>query len=181
MFSPKIFGDRNFGDAIVVQDLKGIRVWKFFLCSPNQNSGAAPVYSIRVYIYCIFMLSLVPPQIFIRGGPHALDTEQHRESIWQEREACACRAASRPCRCPSRRRNASRWRFRRGFFGSVVKTMHRRRRCQYAPTRPTHDELVLVVRHSSVDLQVDRAISFYISMPFSASESSLSLLSFGYN
>ena len=46
----------------------------FYDVPPNQNSGAAPAYSIGVYcIYCtrIFMLSLVPPpQIFIRGGPH---------------------------------------------------------------------------------------------------------------
>ena len=54
---------------------------KIFLMSPpNQNSGAAPVYSIYAvyiqyiysiytvyiqYIYCIFMLSLVPPPQFL--------------------------------------------------------------------------------------------------------------------
>ena len=40
--------NRNFGDAIAVQDLRGIHVYKKFSDVPpsNQNPGAAPVYSI---------------------------------------------------------------------------------------------------------------------------------------
>ena len=38
--------NRNFGDAIAIQDLRGIQYEIFFLCFPsNQNPGAAPVYS----------------------------------------------------------------------------------------------------------------------------------------
>ena len=48
MFNKYIFAECllnwNFGDAIAVQDLRGINVWNFVWCffPPNQNPGAAP-------------------------------------------------------------------------------------------------------------------------------------------
>ena len=75
--------NRNFGDAIAVQDLKVIHVWNFFRCFPiEQKAWRRPcirVQYIYIYIYIyiytvLFMLSLVPPspQIFKRGGPHVI-------------------------------------------------------------------------------------------------------------
>ena len=50
-FVLNILPNRNFGDGITVQDLRGINVWNFSDVLPsNQNPGAAPVYS----TYCIF-------------------------------------------------------------------------------------------------------------------------------
>ena len=43
--------NRNFGDAIAVQNVRGIHLWNCVWCSPsNQNSGSAPAYppNIRV-------------------------------------------------------------------------------------------------------------------------------------
>ena len=46
--------NRNFGDAIAVQDLSGIHVWNFVRCSPsNQNSwvatGTIVNYTLQLY------------------------------------------------------------------------------------------------------------------------------------
>ena len=64
--------NRNFGDAIAVQDLRGIHVWNFVRCSPsNQNPGAAPIYSI--YSYTVY-LSVVtsPPHFYTWRTPWSL-------------------------------------------------------------------------------------------------------------
>ena len=42
-FLLNVFPNRNFGEAIAVQDLSKIHVWNFVRCSPNQKqSGSAP-------------------------------------------------------------------------------------------------------------------------------------------
>ena len=63
-----------------------------------------------------------------------------------------------------------------------METNHRRKPCQYAPTRPMHNKLVLEVRHSSVDLPSRQGyLILYKQAFFSLRIVSFSLLSFGYN
>ena len=71
MFSP----NRNFGDAIAVQDLKGIHVWNYFWCFPHPTKILAPPLYTVYYIYCIFMLSLVPPPNFYTWRTPCLGTQ----------------------------------------------------------------------------------------------------------
>ena len=62
--------NRNFGDAIAVQDLKGIHVWNFFWCSlpptPPPKILAPPLYTVYIlYIY----VHLCPPKFLYVADP----------------------------------------------------------------------------------------------------------------
>ena len=57
-FVLNIPSNRNFGDAIVVQDLRGIHVYNFFDVPLEPKSWSRPCIQYILYIY---QLSLVPP------------------------------------------------------------------------------------------------------------------------
>ena len=66
MFPP----NRNFGNAIAVQDLRGIHLWNFFNVPPRTKILAPSLYAVYS-VYLSVVTCAPPPPICIRGGPHA--------------------------------------------------------------------------------------------------------------
>ena len=57
IFLLNVSSNRNFGDAIAVQDFSGIHVWNFVRCSPNQNKSFAPLILILLLQFLTMKLS----------------------------------------------------------------------------------------------------------------------------
>ena len=77
--------NRNLKDAIAVQDLKGIHAWNFFWCPPNQNSGAAPVYSIYTVYLCCHLCPLPPKNFFTWRTPWLIVILKNWSFFWKHK------------------------------------------------------------------------------------------------
>ena len=68
--------NRNFGDAIAVQDLRGIHVWNFFgVFLSSQNPGAASVYSTVYTVYLSVITCAPPPNFYSWRTPWLIATQ----------------------------------------------------------------------------------------------------------